>query len=101
MWLDESVHTLLEYKKLLNYWEKIYDPRSPIDKVNERYLESINKRGYTEYYLDKLLYGNESEQRRFYEMDRDYPLTIKSGWNSLMLSAGLRQNTLCKIWRKK
>ena len=75
--LDESVHTLLEYKKLLNYWEKIYDPRSPIDKVNERYLESINKRGYTEYYLDKLLYGNESEQRRFYEMDRDYPLTIK------------------------
>ena len=77
LWLDESVHTLLEYKKLLNYWEKIYDPRSPIDKVNERYLESINKRGYTEYYLDKLLYGNESEQRRFYEMDRDYPLTIK------------------------
>ena len=82
-WLGESVHTLIEYKKLLAYWERLYTPRSPIDKVNDRYLESINKRGYTEYYLDKLLYGNESEQRRFYEMDRDYPLTIKKRLDQL------------------
>ena len=83
LWLRESVEVLIEYKRLLRYWERIYDPRSPIDKVADRYIESLNNRGYTEYYLDQLLYGTDKEKFECYDVDRDYPLTIKARLDSL------------------
>ena len=82
-WLGESVHTLIEYKKLLAYWEKIYDPRSPIDKVNERYLESIHNKAYVEHCVETLLFGSEQEKRNFYETDREYPKRIKKRLDEL------------------
>ena len=77
LWLNESVPILIEYRKLLEYWNRIYDPRSPIDKIDDRYLESVHKRGYTEYYLDQLISGSDNERRKMYELDRDYPLSVK------------------------
>ena len=82
-WLGESVHTLIEYKKLLAYWEKIYDPRSPIDKVNDRYLESIHNKAYVEHCVDTLLFGSEQDKRNFYETDREYPQRIKKRLDEL------------------
>ena len=82
-WFGESVHTLIEYKKLLAYWEKIYDPRSPIDKVNDRYLESIHNKAYVEYCVDTLLFGSEQDKRNFYETDREYPKRIKKRLDEL------------------
>ena len=81
-WVNEATLTLIEYKKLLDHWREVYTPRSPIDKVNDRYLESLHKKGYTEYYLSKLL-GAESDRREIYEMDKDYPMTIKKRLDSL------------------
>ena len=83
LWINDSVSILIEYKKLLDYWNKVYDPRSPIDKVDDRYVESIHNRAYTDYYLDLLLYGTEKEKRDCYDMDRDYPLTIKKRLDKL------------------
>ena len=77
LWLKESREVIFEYKKLLDYWEKTYPPRSPIDKVDDRYIESIHQKAFAEYYLDRLLHGSENEKRAIYETDRDYPLTIK------------------------
>ena len=83
LWIRESVPLLIEYKNLLQYWGEIYDPRSPIDKVDERFLESIHNRDYNNYYLEQLLYGSENEKRACYETDRDYPLAIKIRLDSL------------------
>ena len=83
MWIRESVPLLIEYKNLLQYWGKIYDPRSPIDKVDERFIECIHNRDYNNYYLEQLLYGSENEKRACYETDRDYPLAIKIRLDSL------------------
>ncbi|MBR1423471.1 MAG: DNA primase [Ruminococcus sp.] len=83
LWLGESVHTLIEYKKLLAYWERIYDPRSPIDNVNDRYLESIHNKAYVEHCVDTLLFGSEQEKRKFYETDREYPKRIKKRLDEL------------------
>ena len=83
LWLAESVHTLIEYKKLLAYWEKVYDPRSPIDNVNDRYLESIHNKAYVEHCVDTLLFGSEQEKRNFYETDREYPKRIKKRLDEL------------------
>ena len=81
-WVKESTLTLIEYKKLLDHWREVYNPRSPIDKVDDRYLESLHKKGYTEFYLSKLL-GYENERREIYEMDKDYPMTIKKRLDKL------------------
>ena len=83
LWLKESRDVIIEYKKLLDYWHKIYSPRSPIDKVDDRYIESLQQKAFAEYYLDRLLYGSENEKRAIYETDRDYPLTIKIRLDSL------------------
>ena len=83
LWLRESVEVLIEYKKLLRYWEQIYNPHSPIDKVDDRYIESLSNRGYAEYYLDQLLYGTDKDKYECYDVDRDYPLTIKARLDSL------------------
>ena len=83
MWLKESKEVVLEYKKLLDYWRKTYSPRSPIDKVDDRYIESLQQKAYAEYYLDQLLFGSEKEKRAVYDTDRDYPLTIKIRLDSL------------------
>ena len=83
LWLKESKEGVLEYKKLLDYWRKTYSPRSPIDKVDDRYIESLQQKAYAEYYLDQLLFGSEKEKRAVYDTDRDYPLTIKIRLDSL------------------
>ena len=81
-WVNEATHTLIEYTKLLDHWNEVYTPRSPIDKVDDRYLESLHKKGYTEFYLSKLL-GYENERREIYEMDKDYPMRVKKRLDSL------------------
>ena len=81
-WVKEATLTLIEYKKLLDHWSEVYIPRSPIDKVNDRYLESLHKKGYTEYYISKLL-GSQGDRREIYEMDKDYPMRIKKRLDSL------------------
>ena len=83
LWLKESKEVISEYKKLLDYWHKTYSPRSPIDKVDDRYIESLQERGYAEYYLDQLLFGSENDKRACYDMDRDYPLVIKNRLDSI------------------
>ena len=83
LWLKESKEVIIEYKKLLDYWRKTYSPRSPIDKVDDRYIESLQQKAYAEYYLDQLLFGSEKEKRAVYDTDRDYPLTIKIRLDSL------------------
>lgn len=83
MWLDEAVSLVIEYKKLLEQWEKIYSPKSPIDEVDDRYLESIHNLAYTNFYLQKLLSCSKEEQREMYKMDRDFPKRIKERLDKL------------------
>ena len=83
LWLKETTQVVIEYKKLLDYWRKVYDPRSPIDKVDDRFVESLHQRDYVEYYLDKLLFGSKEEKYALYDSDRDYPLSIKNRLDSL------------------
>ena len=83
LWLIEATHVIIEYKKLLDYWNRVYNPRSPIDKVDERYIESLQERGYANYYLEQLLFGSENDKRACYDLDRDYPLTVKKRLDKL------------------
>ena len=76
-WFRFAKNTLSEYIDILNDWEKIYMPRSPIDPVNERYLESIHNKGYAEMILNELTYGSDNDRRELYHTGGEYVLGIK------------------------
>ena len=83
LWRNNSVSTLTGYIKLLEKWSMIYVPRSPIDEVDERYLESIHNKAYAENYLETLMFGTKDEINDLYENERDYPGKIKNRLDSL------------------
>lgn len=76
-WFRFAKNTLSEYIDILNDWEKIYMPRSPIDSVNERYLESIHNKGYAEMILNEITYGSDNDRRELYHTGREYVFGIK------------------------
>ena len=77
LWLRFAKNTLTEYIDILNKWERIYMPRSPIDPVSDKYLESIHNKGYAEMILDELSYGTDNDRNELYQKDREYVLGIK------------------------
>ena len=76
-WFRFAKNTLSEYIDILNDWEKIYMPRSPIESVNERYLESIHNKGYAEMILNEITYGSDNDRRELYHTGREYVFGIK------------------------
>lgn len=83
VWRNDSLKILTEYKKLLEKWSEVYVPRSPIDKIDERYIESIHEQGCVDYYIETLILGSKDEIQELYENDREYPVKIKKRLDSL------------------
>ena len=71
LWIRFAKNTLTEYIDILNKWEWVYMPRSPIDPVSDKYLESIHNKGYAEMILDELSYGTDNDRNELYQMDRE------------------------------
>lgn len=77
LWIRYAKNTLTEYIDILNKWERIYMPRTPIDPVSDKYLESIHNKGYAEMILDELSYGTDNDKKELYRTVREYVLGIK------------------------
>ena len=77
-WLKEAKQAVSEYIDILNHWEKIYTPRSPIDPVSDKYLESIHEKAYAEMFLDELTCGTDKDKREIYKTGQDYVKRIKN-----------------------
>ena len=77
LWIRFAKNTLTEYIDILNKWERIYMPRSPIDPVSDKYLESIHNKGFAEMILDELSYGTDNDKKELYRAGREYVLGIK------------------------
>ncbi len=83
MWLFKSIKIINEYIDILEKWEKLYSPRSPVDNVDERYLESLHNKGYAEMFLESLKHGDDDEKRELYYEQRDYVRKIKERLDKL------------------
>jgi hypothetical protein len=83
MWLFKSIKIINEYIDILEKWEKLYSPRSPVDNVDDRYLESVHQRGYAEAFLEMLEHGDDDEKRELYYNERDYVRKIKERLDKL------------------
>ena len=77
-WLKNARETILAYLDILEHWEKVYAPRSPIDPVSERFLESVHQKGYASAILDELTYGSDKEKKELYKNAQDYVRRIKN-----------------------
>ena len=49
---------LLEYRKLLQEWKRLYVPRTPEDKHDDRFVEACHNLDYVEYLVDLLIMGD-------------------------------------------
>ena len=83
VWLFRAINIITEYIDILKQWEKLYSPRSPIDHVDERFLESIHNKGYAEMFLETLEHGYDDEKRALYEKEREYVNKIKERLDKL------------------
>ena len=83
VWLFKAIKTVSEYINILEQWEKLYSPRSPIDRVDERYLESIHQKAYAEMFLETLEHGCDDEKRELYEKEREYVNKLKERLDKL------------------
>lgn len=54
---------LTDYFQLLRKWERQYAPKQPEDEWHPLFVEAQQKRDYTEYLLDILLYGPPEERK--------------------------------------
>ena len=53
---------LLEYMKLLQEWKRLYAPRTPEDKHDDRFVEACHNLDYVEYLVDLLIMGDSYER---------------------------------------
>lgn len=83
LWALNPHQTVCEYFELLEHWEKIYCPRSPIDEVSPRYLEAINNRHLAQFYLEQLRYGTKEDKLDIYINGQDYFSKIKERLDKL------------------
>ena len=83
VWLFKAIKIVSEYIDILEQWEKLYSPRSPIDRVDERFLESVHNKGYAEMFLETLEHGYEDEKRALYQKEQKYVRSIKERLDKL------------------
>ena len=81
-WLNNARETISAYIDILEHWEKVYTPRSPIDPVSEMFLESVHQKGYAAAVLYELTYGSDKEKRELYQNAQDYVQRIKKRLDS-------------------
>ena len=82
-WLNNARETISAYIDILEHWEKVYTPRSPIDSVSEMFLESVHQKGYAAAVLYELTYGSDKEKRELYKNAQDYVQRIKKRLDSI------------------
>ena len=59
---------LLEYMKLLQEWKRLYAPRTPEDKHEDRFVDACHNLDYVEYLVDTLIGGDSYERTEVIEM---------------------------------
>lgn len=59
---------LLEYMKLFQEWKRLYAPRTPEDKHDDRFVEACHNLDYVEYLVDTLIGGDSYERTEVIEM---------------------------------
>ena len=59
---------LMEYMKLLQEWKRLYAPRTPEDKHDDRFVEACHNLDYVEYLVDLLIMGDSYERTEVIDM---------------------------------
>ena len=59
---------LLAYMKLLQEWKRLYAPRTPEDKPDDRFVQACHDLDYVEYLVDLLIMGDSYERTEVIEL---------------------------------
>ena len=59
---------LLKYMKLLQEWKRVYEPRTPEDEPDDRFVQACHHLDYVEYLVDLLIMGDSYERTEVINM---------------------------------
>lgn len=62
--VEYCYQALADYRNQLVQWQKLYEPQSPSDDFDSRFMEALMNLDFVEYQLDVLLFGKDFEKEQ-------------------------------------
>ena len=69
-WKDSAVKNVIKYIKLLEYWQKQYEPKDINEEYNPYFVESCQEIGFTEYLYDCMIQADEKEWQDIFKTNK-------------------------------
>lgn len=70
-WKDSAIKNVIEYIKLLERWQKQYEPKDINEEYNPYFVESCQEIGFTEYLYDCMIQADEKEWQELYRKNKN------------------------------
>ncbi|MBQ5561309.1 MAG: hypothetical protein IIT46_16260 [Lachnospiraceae bacterium] len=70
-WKDSAIKNVIEYIKLLERWQKQYEPKDINEEYNPYFVESCQEIGFTEYLYDCMIQADEKAWQELYRTNKN------------------------------
>lgn len=70
-WKDNATKSIIKYVKLLEQWQKQYEPKDINEEYNPYFVESCQEIGFTEYLFNCMIQADEKEWQELYRTNKN------------------------------
>ena len=70
-WKDSAVKNVIKYIKLLEHWQRQYEPKDINAEYHPLFVESCQELGFTEYLFNCMIQANETEWQELYRTNKN------------------------------
>lgn len=69
-WKDNATKSIIKYVKLLEQWQKQYEPKDINEEYNPYFVESCQEIGFTEYLFNCMIQADEKQWQELYKTSK-------------------------------
>lgn len=70
-WKDNATKNIIKYIKLLEQWQKQYEPKSKDEEYHPLFTESCQELGFTEYLFNCMIQADEKQWQELYRTNKN------------------------------
>ena len=70
-WKDNAIKSVIKYIKLLERWQRQYEPKSKDEEYHPLFAESCQEIGFTEYLFNCMIQADEKEWQELYRTNKN------------------------------
>jgi len=71
IWKNNATQSIIKYIKLLEQWQKQYEPKDINEEYNPYFVESCQRLGFTEYLFNCMIQADEKEWQELYRTNKN------------------------------